>query len=172
MHPHTPSQKAGCASSSSYLGLAIRFSLVTESWFESWENTCYAFTDRKSRVLENFTTLSVYVEFIHIILPNSKDSGNKKDVCTVRLQITGFVHCCQRCWGPGTMKVMFFFLFIPFVWFWRFRGLNRRHCITVASACFSFWRQGLAVPSAGLQHVILLLSSQILGFMGVHPSNC
>lgn len=50
MHPHTPSQKAGCASSSSYLGLAIRFSLVTESWFESWENTCYAFTDRKSRV--------------------------------------------------------------------------------------------------------------------------
>lgn len=127
MHPHTPSQKAGCASSSSYLGLAIRFSLVTESWFESWENTCYAFTDRKSRVLENFTALSVYVEFIHIILPNSKDSGNKKDVCNVRLQITGFVHCCQRCWGPGTMKVMFFFLFIPFVWFWRFRGLNHRH---------------------------------------------
>lgn len=59
--------------------------------------------------------------------PKQQDSGNKKDVCNVRLQITGFVHCCQRCCGPGTMKVMFFFLFIPFVWFWRFRGLNHRH---------------------------------------------
>lgn len=126
MHPHTPSQKARCASSSSYLGLAIWFSLVTKSWFESWENTCYAFTDRKSRVLENFT-LSVYVEFIHVILPNSKDRDNKKDVCNVRLQNTGFVHCCQRYWDPGTMKVMFFFLFVPFVWFWRFRWLNHRH---------------------------------------------